>query len=101
MMYLFCMFYSASKNKTSEEEKRHPDEPPTKRVRRNLDISLNNITDEMENDNTLESAPLEVTRILRTPHVQKRLNKLLQNTPESSPLTSILKVTWMKCVFRG
>ncbi|XP_065200362.1 protein ELYS isoform X2 [Planococcus citri] len=85
-------FRSASKDK-APEEKKDPDEPPSKRVKRNLDISLNNVTKEA--DDTLESAPLEVTRILRTPHVQKRLNKLLQNTPESSPLTSILKSSEM------
>lgn len=83
--------FSLVKDKENKDKKKDADEPPTKKVRRNLQIASDSIC-EMDEEDLLQSAPLEVTKILRTPHVQKRLNKLLENTPESSPLTSILKV---------
>ena len=78
------------------EEKKIADEnePPAKRARKNvLDVDSSRIDESLVNEELSKlSAPLETSNILCTPHVQKRLNKLLLNTPESSPLTSILKV---------
>lgn len=74
------------------QEKSDADEPPSKRLRRSsINANFENYS-EMNCSESLISPSVEVTKILRTPHVQKRLNRLLENTPESSPLTSILKV---------
>lgn len=67
------------------------DEPAKKKPR----ISINNTQDsfsELTDNKVSLTLSSDVTKILCTPHIQKRLNKLLQNTPDASPLTSILKV---------
>lgn len=70
------------------------DEPPIKRSRKHMfAIGDDSTSERFSNDECDKvSSSVETSKILCTPHVQKRLNKLLQNTPETSPLASILKV---------